>query len=125
MFCYAISFGILTAQYVYADVYGITLRGSDGLPLKDLFVQISGMATIANEQKQASEINATKLAADPLGVASAISGIALTLVELASGTYIFDIMLHLGVPSIFIVGLVGLYIFLLARAILGWIRGVF
>ena len=125
MFCYAISFGILTAQYVYADVYGITLKGTDGKPLKDLFVQITGMQTIANEQKQASEINSTKLANDPLGVASAISGIALTLVELASGTYIFDIMLHLGVPSIFIVGLVGLYIFLLARAILGWIRGVF
>lgn len=125
MFMYAVSFGVLTAQYVYADVYGITLKGTDGKPLKDIFIQISGMRTIANEQQQAAEINSTKLANDPLGVASAISGIALTLVELASGTYIFDIMLHLGVPSIFIVGLVGLYIFLLARAILGWIRGVF
>jgi len=125
MFVYAVSFGILTAQYIYADVYGITLKGTDGQPLKDIFVTISGMNTIANEQSQIAEINSTKLANDPLGVASAISSIALTLVELASGTYIFDIMLHLGVPSIFIVGLVGLYIFLLARAVLGWIRGVF
>src|SRR5574340_1164261 len=125
MFMYAIGFGILTAQYVYADVYGIVLKDFQGKPIKDIFIQISNINTIQTEQTQLNQINSTKLATDPIGVASAISGIALTLVELASGTYIFDIMYHLGVPLIFIVGLVGLYIFLLARAVLGWIRGVF
>lgn len=125
MFLYAISFGVLTAQYVYADVYGIVLKDFQGQPIKDIFIKISNINTLQNEQGEISAINATKLTNDPLGTSSAIAGIALTLVELASGTYIFDLLYHLGVPLIFIVGMVGLYIFLLARAVLGWIRGVF
>jgi len=125
MFMYAIGFGVLTAQYVYGDVYGITLKDFQGQPIKDIFIQVTNIQTIENEQGQLNKINGTSLANDPVGVASAISSISLTLVELASGTYIFDIMYHLGVPLIFIIGMVGLYIFLLARAVLGWIKGVF
>ena len=125
MFMFAVGIGVLTAQYIYADVYGITLRDFQGQPIKDIFIKISNINTISAEQNNLNQINSTKLANDPIGVASAISVIALTLVELASGTYIFDILYHLGVPLIFVVGMVALYIVLLARAVLGWIRGVF
>lgn len=125
MFMYAVSFGVLTAQYVYADAYGITLTDFQGHPIRDIFVQISNINQFNNEQNNINFINSTNVLTNPLGTATAIANISLTLVELASGTYIFQILYLLGVPGIFLAGMIGLYIFLLARAVLGWVRGVF
>ena len=121
----AIGIGISVAQFVYADAYGVVLVGFDGLPLKDIVLQISNVGTINTLIGQANSLNSTNIQSDPLGVASAIAGISVTLVELVTGTYVFDILYHLGVPIIFVAGMVILYVALLARAILGWIRGVF
>lgn len=125
MFMYAVSFGVLTAQFVYADVYGITLKDFQGKPIKDLFIKISNIQTISKVQSNIGQLNGTSVSTNPLGVASAIGDLAITVVELMSGIYIFDIIYHLGVPLIFIVGMVGLYIILLARFVFAAIRGVF
>lgn len=50
--------------------------------------------------------------------------VAWELVGLMTGTYIFYIMLLFGVPNWFVVGFIMLYIILLARAILGYVRGI-
>ena len=125
MFMYSISFGILTAQYVYADAYGITLVDFQGHPIRDIFVQIANMNQFNAEQTQINQLNSTNIVTNPFGTANAIVNISLTLVELASGTYVFQILYLLGVPGIFLAGMIGLYIFLLGRAVLGWLRGVF
>lgn len=125
MFMYAVSFGVLTAQYVYGDAYGIILTDFQGHPIRDIFVQISNINQFNNVQTLVNGINGTAITTDPLGTASAIANIGITLVELASGTYIFQILYLLGVPAIFLVGMISLYLFLLVRAVLGWIRGVF
>lgn len=121
----SISIGISVAQFVYADAYGIVLVGFDGKPLKDVVLQITNIGTINTLFGEANTLNSTNIQSNPIGVASAIATLAVTLVELVTGTYVFDILYHLGVPVIFIVGMIILYIALLARAILGWIRGVF
>ena len=125
MFLFAISIGIAVAQFVYADTYGITLVGFDGKPLKDVVVQITNIGTVNTLFGEANVLNSTNIQSNPIGVASAIANLAVTLVELVTGTYVFDILYHLGVPIIFVVGMISLYIALLARSILGWIRGVF
>jgi hypothetical protein len=121
----SISIGIAVAQFVYADAYGIILLDKDGKPLKDIILQITNIKTINTLFGEANELNSTSIKTDPLGVASGIATMAVTLVELVTGTYVFAILFYLGVPPIFIAGMVILYIALLARAILGWIRGVF
>lgn len=121
----AVSIGIAVAQFVYADAYGITLVDFQGKPLKDIIQQITNIGTINTLVGEANTLNSTNIGGNPLGVASGIASLAVTLVELVTGTYVFDILYHLGVPVIFVVGMIILYVALLARAILGWIRGVF
>jgi hypothetical protein len=125
LFMLSISIGIAVAQFVYADAYGIVLRGSDGLPLKDITQQIANAGTQNRLLQDANTLNATNIGANPVGTASGIIDISVSLVELISGTYVFDILLHLGVPVIFVGGMILLYIALLGRSILGFIRGVF
>lgn len=50
--------------------------------------------------------------------------VAWELVTLMTGTYIFWIMGLFGVPSWFITMFVVLYVLLLARAIIGYVRGI-
>jgi hypothetical protein len=50
--------------------------------------------------------------------------VAWELVGLMTGTYIFYILLLFGVPDWFVTGLITLYILLLARAIIGYVRGI-
>lgn len=125
MFMLAVSIGIAVAQFVYADAYGITLLDFQGHPLKDIILQITNIGTVNTLVGEANSLNSTNIGGNPLGVASGIASLAVTLVELVTGTYVFDILYHLGVPVIFVVGMIILYVALLARAILGWIRGVF
>lgn len=121
----AVSIGISVAQFVYADAYHIVLTDFQGKPLKDIVLQITNVGTINTLQGQSNALNSTNIQSNALGVASAIAGIAVTLVELVTGTYVFDILYHLGVPVIFVVGMIMIYVALIGRAILGWIRGVF
>ena len=50
--------------------------------------------------------------------------VAWELIGLMSGTYIFNIMLLMGVPVWFVTAFIALYILLLARAIIGYVRGI-
>ena len=50
--------------------------------------------------------------------------VAWELITLMTGTYIFYIMYLFGVPLIFVLGMTILYGFLLARAIIGYVRGI-
>jgi hypothetical protein len=50
--------------------------------------------------------------------------VAWELIGLMTGTYIFNIMLQMGVPAWFVTAFVALYILLLARAIIGYVRGI-
>jgi hypothetical protein len=46
------------------------------------------------------------------------------LIGLMSGTYVFNIMYLMGVPLWFVTAFIGLYILLLARTVIGYIRGI-
>jgi hypothetical protein len=46
------------------------------------------------------------------------------LIGLMSGTYIFNIMLIMGIPLWFVTAFIALYILLLSRTVIGYIRGI-
>ena len=122
IFMYASGFALLGAQYIWADIFHITLTDFNGQPLKNNILNDIKMDTLnSNFGPLLRSTNSTLTTADYLGV---IANVMFDLVLLASGTYIFDILSQLGVPAIFIVGFIVLYIFLLIRSIAGWVRGI-
>lgn len=121
IFLYIASFSLLGAQYIWADVFHITMTNFSGQPLKNNLItdiHTNTLNTITNSTIQTSP---TSIISNVVGSAG---GIAWDLVLLVTGTYIFDVLAQMGVPTIFIVGFVTVYIFLLIRSIMGWIRGI-
>ena len=55
---------------------------------------------------------------------TAAAFVAWELVTLLSGTYIFNFLYLMGIPIIFVTFFVILYLALLARAIIGYVRGI-
>ena len=121
IFVYAMSFGILTAQFIFADVFGITLKNINGVPIKTNLISITNISQVNTIQQNITSTSRSSIVSNPV---MAAAGIAWELVLLITGTYVFNILYLLGVPIIFIMGLVAIYFMLLARAILGYIRGM-
>ena len=123
LFIYATSFSLLGAQYIWGDVFHVTMTDLNGQPFKHNLINDINVNTINSVTGPlASNSTSTVLTtADYLGK---VANIGLDLFELATGTYIFDLLSQLGVPIIFIIGFLVLYLFLLIRSILGWVRGI-
>lgn len=124
MFVYAISIGFLGLQFVVFDVFHSQMTNFQGVPLKNNIINDIGVATINNVSGALGHNSTQTIAQAAAQYAAAVANIAIDLIMLITGLYIFDIMLQLGIPSIFIVGFVILYLFLLIRSIVGWVRGI-
>ena len=128
IFMYATSFSLLGAQYVINDVFGTTLTSPvTGQPIKSNLIGSNGtggilsIATINQQQLNVTSNTRSNTVTDPIGTAA---GMAWELMQILTGTYIFNILYLLGVPAIFITGLVAIYVILLVRAIIAYIRGI-
>ena len=121
IFLYISSFSLLGAQYIWADVFHITMTNFSGQPLKNNLLTDIHTDTLNTITNSTLQTNPTNIISNVIGITG---GIMWDLVLLATGTYIFDILSQLGVPLIFIVGFVAVYAFLLIRSIAGWIRGI-
>ena len=123
IFMYATSFSLLSAQYVISDVFGSTLTSPvTGQPIKSNVLSSVININLINQQQQnitSNSRNAT--VTNPIGTAASM---AWELMQILTGTYIFNILYLLGVPAIAISGMVVIYIILLARAIIAYIRGI-
>lgn len=128
VFMYSTSFSLLAAQYVLGDVFGTTLTSPiTGAPLKSNLIGVNGTSgiiqinTINTQQQNITGITRNNTVTNPIGTAA---GQAYELLQILTGTYIFNVLALLGVAPIFISGLVVLYVILLARAIIAYIRGI-
>lgn len=121
IFLYAASFSLLGAQYIWADVFHITMTNTAGQPLKNNLLTDIHPTTLNTISNSTLQTNSQNIIAN---VVQNAAGVAWDLVLLVTGTYIFDVLAQVGVPTIFIVGFVAIYVFLLMRSILGWIRGI-
>ena len=121
IFMYLVSFSMLGAQYLFADVFGITLTNQNGQVLKSnvwTFIKYGNLNSYAT---QITAANQTVSFTNAVGQAGLLGW---DLVTLATGTYIFNILVFFGVPYIIVWPLVLVYIILLGRSIMGWIRGI-
>ena len=121
IFLYISSFALLGAQYIWADVFHITMTNFQGQPLKNNLLNDIHTTTLNTIQNSTLNTPTTDIITNLINTTG---GIAWDLVLLVTGTYIFDILSQMGVPLIFIAGFVAVYAFLLLRSILGWVRGI-
>jgi len=127
IFMYAVGFSMLGIQYTLADTFGITMTNMEGTPIKSAlhgFIKDDEInertQNIVTANFQGNSTYFDKVETFTTGAAF----VAWELVTLMTGTYIFYIMFLFGVPEIFVLVFVTLYVLLLARAILGYVRGI-
>lgn len=112
------------AQFL-ADSYGITLTAPDGTPIEN---GLQDIIRISNLNTASSTINNT--ATNQTGILTAVNlvvgsaQIAITLFQLMTGTYVFNLLYLFGVPAVFIVPIAVIYVILLAIMVIAKIRGV-
>ena len=126
IFMYISSFCLLGVQYVMADIFGLTLKNGEGVEIKSNVLAAINQNTLNQITGDIASVNSTynsTLDAVENSFAIGIS-IAFDLLTLLTGTYIFNVLYLLGVPPIFIAGMIVIYAFLLGRAIIAYVRGV-
>lgn len=125
IFMYLMSFSVLGAQY-FADTYGIELVGVDGLPLQPRalddvdFTTINQITTSIRDAQ--SQENSTL---GPVDNAFAIGYYAgWQLFQLMTGTYVFNILVYMGVEPIYVAPIVIVYVFMIGIWLIAKIRGL-
>ncbi len=116
----------IVAQYVAADVFGITIKNFDGIPISSNILSILDIDDInlrttniitANFTENTTSFNRVE---DP-EISSAF--VAWEVIQLITGTYIFQLLILFGVPTIMVTGMVIVYVVLLAYFIWTAVRG--
>ena len=121
IFMYAASFGMLGAQYVLGDVFGIVLTNFEGVPIQSSILNQTNINAINSVTGNLGNLNQTTIEVNPITAAAELVWDMLTLL---TGTYIFNVLQLLGVPDIFIAGMVIIYAFMLFRTLIAYLRGV-
>ena len=118
---YATSFSILGVQFIIGDVMGVEMTDINGDTLKSSILTTIQIDQLNTSAQNVIGTNQTAVTTDPI---TAAAGIAWELILLMTGTYVFQIAYLLGIPSIIVAGMVLLYIILLMRTIIAYLRGV-
>ena len=126
MFVYSLSFSMLGRQFVLEDVFHTQITNFQGQPMKNILINGVGTTTL-----NSIEVNATCSTAqchantvNPVTYLAVAAQYAWDIFLLISGLYIFNFIAQLGVPLIFMSGFIALYLFLLVRTMIGWVRGI-
>lgn len=124
IFMYATSFGVLGAQYI-ADIFNVSIVNYEGVPVRSALLSVIESDTLNTFANNTITTNSTAEPTDFDRVVESTQAAAFTvweLITLMSGTYIFNFLFLMGVPGVIVGGMVVLYVILLARAIIGWLR---
>lgn len=117
---------LLGVQYVLGDVYHIEMTNLDGDPLKSGILEIIDTDNINDITTNiANATDAENSTLDAIVNAFQLGyNVGIEFALLLTGTYIFNIMLFFGIPTIIIAGFVALYLFCVGRTLIAYIRGV-
>ena len=121
IFMYSTSFGLLAAQFLWADMVGITLVNQENVAIGSSVESIIHLDQINISTSSVVNMNKTQTIADPIATAANMTW---EILQILTGTYIFSILALFGIPSIVIAGLVIIYSMLLFRALIGYLRGI-
>ncbi len=119
-------FALLGGQFVIADVFHTQLTDFNGNPIKNTLVTGTGTATLNTIQVNATCTTTAcrSLATNPITYLQVAAAYAWDLFMLIMGLGVFQFLFQLGVPLIFLSGFIAMYLFLLIRSLMGWLRGI-
>lgn len=127
IFMYAAGFSIVGIQFTLGDVFGITLTNMEGLPVDSALRGFVKQDELNIRSANIVSANFTQNSTFYDRIETFTTGaafVAWELITLMTGTYIFYIMILFGIDEIFVIAFLALYIMLLARAIVGYVRGI-
>lgn len=128
LFMYGMSISYLTVEYTFVDVFHLQIINLNGEVLTGSAVQDWIKLDTLNQNTQdiingTFDTNSTFYDKIETSV-TAGAAVAWTFIQILTGLYIFNLVLFLGVPSPFVIGMAILYVILLARTIIALVRGV-
>lgn len=125
---YAVSLSYITVEWALVDVMHVEVTNYRGEVLSasliggflniDLFNSQTVLIINGTFDQNTTDYNRVETSV------TAAAAVAWNLIILLSGTAIFTLLYYLGVPLPFVLGLAVLYIFLLARAIFGYLNRI-
>lgn len=118
------SFALLGVQWEMADTYGMTLKNFDGVEVRSAIHDYVKQDEINQYTENITTGNYTQNTTFYDKIETFTTGMAFVvweLIGLMTGTHVFYLLILLGVPPIFVSIFVIVYIFLLARAIIGYL----
>ncbi len=126
MFMILLSGSALTVQFVMGDIFGVTFTTPDGTIIKSNILAIIDIDEINLRELNIIEANFTENTTafnrvENSAVASAY--VAWEALQLVSGTYIFNLMILFGMPTVLVAFMVIVYVFLLGYFIWTAVRG--
>jgi len=121
IFMYSMSFSMLGVQYILGDVFQIEMTSMTGVPIRSNLLSISDIDTLNILGANVTGTNATVIRTDPV---TAAAEMAYEVFLLITGTYIFNMLLLFDVPVVFVAGLILIYVMLMMRAVIGYLRGI-
>lgn len=117
---------MLGVQFIVADVFHRQMTDFNGIPIKNVLITGVGQTTLNTIETNATCTTSTchNNATNPITYLVFAAQYAWMIFMLISGLYIFQFLFQLGVPLIFMFGFIAIYLFLLVRSMMGWIRGI-
>ena len=138
LFMWAVSFSVLGGQYIVGDVINVDLQNtwtdfngdgvvdsSDHIALKPHLLSIIDVDTINTtaENIVTADFKSNSTYYDKVETGTtALFFVTWEIITLLSGTYIFNLLYLMGVPVMFIAFFVIMYVALLGRAVISYLR---
>lgn len=97
---------LLAGQWAIADVFGITITDFYGHPLAPTVLSLVNVGALNSFQGNVTNTNPATLNVNTITTTATMLW---QLFQLASGTYIFNVLFYLGVPAILVSGMTIVY----------------
>lgn len=117
---YCASFGFLIGQFIFADVFYIELVDCNGTPILNDLEQLIHVTDLNNLTNAVINTNFSNIVQNITTAAY----VFWQLFQIMTGAYIFNLMLLLCVPPVVVGAFIILYIILLMRSVIAYVRGV-
>ena len=123
IFMYAVGFMMFSAQYLIGDVFGLQITSFDGkTPIKSNLLNILQTGKLQTFENNLN-ITASNQGNYVANVIFSAGSVAFEVALLGTGTYVFYMLGLFGIPTVVTFPLLAIYIILLARTLLSYIRG--
>ena len=115
---YCLSILLLAGQWAIADILNMQLIGLDGTPIKNNVLSLINTGILNTFQANVTNTNPVTLA---VNIITVNAGLLWQVVQLATGTYVFNVLLYLYIPPILVAGITLVYIIFLMITVISYV----